>query len=78
MPDGVGTYNPSHHPWGDREADRDDSGVGHGVGSAQEGHTVIILLAREGGGLILSGEREESPSPAASCGWTYCTWPAGT
>lgn len=74
--DGVGTYVPNDHLWGDQEAKREDSGVGHDVDSAQEGHTVILLLAREGGVLLLSGERAESPSPAESCGWTYCTWPA--
>lgn len=74
--DGVGTYLPNDHPRGDREANREDSGVGRAVGSAQEGHTVTTLLAGEGGVLLLSREREESPSPAESCGWRYCTWPA--
>lgn len=76
MLDSVGRYIPSDHPWGDHEASREDNGVGHDVYSAREVHTVITLLAREGGVLLLSREREESPSPAESCGWTYCTWPA--
>lgn len=74
--DGVGMSIPNDHPWGDHEANREASGVGHDVDSAREAHTVITLLAWKGGVLLLSGEREESPSPAESCGWTYCTWPA--